>query len=195
MKVLESMNAESILWRRRDSPGHEFCRLLLKGSNWHLAGTAVFSQSQQPCCLNYLVICNSEWKTLSAKVAGFVGDYEVQIELSVDSARRWRLNGRESSEVVGCTDVDLAFSPSTNLLPIRRLNLDIGEEAEVRAAWLRFPDFALEPLEQIYRRIDAATYRYESSSGSFVAELRVNEAGFVTLYPNLWQAEASTTSS
>jgi len=62
----------------------------------------------------------------------------------------------------------------------------------VQAAWLRFPSFALEPLEQRYRRIDDATYRYGSAGGKFVAELRVNAAGFVTHYPNVWQVEAAT---
>ena len=65
--------------------------------------------------------------------------------------------------VAGCVDLDLNFSPSTNLLPIRRLNLSVGQEAAVRAAWLRFPSFILEPLEQLYRRVDATTYRYESA--------------------------------
>jgi len=90
--------------------------------------------------------------------------------------------------VAGCLDIDLAFSPSTNLLPIRRLKLRPGEAAEVRAAWLRFPEFVLEPLEQMYRRLDAWTYRYESGGGAFVATLRTNTAGFVTSYPGLWEA-------
>lgn len=90
--------------------------------------------------------------------------------------------------MAGCIDLDLNFSPSTNLLPIRRLGLAIGEEAKVNAAWLRFPGFTLEPLEQLYRRIDRTTYRYESAGGKFVAELRVNTAGFVTHYPNFWQS-------
>ncbi len=74
MKVLGMVKARSMLWRRLDLPGHEFCRLSFQDSNWHLAGTAVFAHNQQPCHLNYLVICNSEWKTLSGRVGGFVGD-------------------------------------------------------------------------------------------------------------------------
>ncbi len=186
------MKAESILWRRLDSPGHEFCRLSLQDSRWHLAGTAMFAHNQLPCQLDYLVICNSDWKSLSGKVAGLVGDEAVQIDISVDSSRRWRLNGRECPKVAGCVDIDLAFSPSTNMLPIRRLNLAVGQEATVRAAWLRFPSFTLEPLDQLYHRIDAATYRYESAGGAFVTELQVNAAGFITHYPDLWQVEAST---
>ncbi len=182
----------SILWRRLDRLGHESARLCFQHSSWHLAGTAVFAHDRHPCRLDYLVVCDWGWQTLSGRVAGWVGNEAVEIELSVDSARRWRLNGTECPEVAGCIDVDLNFSPSTNLLPIRRLGLAIGQEAEMRAAWLRFPDFTLEPLEQLYRRIDVAAYRYQSAGGRFVAELQVNAAGFVTHYPNFWQVEEAT---
>jgi hypothetical protein len=111
----------------------------------------------------------------------------VEIDISVDSARRWRLNGDDCAAVAGCTDLDLNFSPSTNLLPIRRLGLAVGEHAEVQAAWLRFPSFALERLDQVYRRIADETYRYESAGGAFVTEIQVNAAGFVTRYPDFWE--------
>jgi uncharacterized protein len=58
------------------------------------------------------------------------------------------------------------------------------------AAWLRFPSFALEPLEQTYRRISERTYRYESAGGKFVAELQIHESGFAQRYGNIWAAEA-----
>jgi uncharacterized protein len=180
---------QSILWRRLDQPGHESARLLLQHPYWHLIGTAVFAHNQQACRLDYLVVCNAGWQTSSGRVTGWVGDETVEIELSVDAARRWQLNGTECPAVAGCIDLDLNFSPSTNLLPIRRLGLAIGQAAKVQAAWFRFPSFTLEPLEQLYRRIDVATYRYESAGGRFVTELQVNAAGFVTRYPNLWQVE------
>jgi hypothetical protein len=180
-----------VLWRRLDQPGHESARLSFRQSRWHLAGTAVFAHQQQPCRLDYVVICDAEWRTLSGKVVGWVASRTVEIELSVNSERRWLLNGTECPSVAGCTDLDLNFSPSTNLLPIRRLDLRIGERAAVRAAWLRFPGFTLEPLEQLYHRIEEATYRYESAGGSFIADLQVNAAGFVTSYPNVWQVEGA----
>lgn len=184
------MTDQSILWRRLDQPGHEAGRLYFRDSYWHLSGTAVFAHDQQPCRLDYLVACDAGWQTRSGRVAGWVGAQPVAIELTVDSARRWWLNGTECPVVASCIDLDLNFSPSTNLLPIRRLDLAIGAAAEVRAAWLRFPSFALEPLDQVYRRIDNTTYRYESAGGRFVADLQVNATGFVTEYPNLWQIEA-----
>jgi uncharacterized protein len=142
--------------------------------------------------LDYLVVCDSSWHTLSGKVVGWLGKTEVKIELTVDLDHRWQVNGVERPEVSGCIDLDLNFSPSTNLLPIRRLGLSVGQAAEIRAAWLRFPAFELEPLPQIYRRLDESTYQYESGSGQFIADLQVDPTGFVTTYPGLWQAEATS---
>jgi len=186
------MAIDSILWRRLDQPGDESARLVFQNSYWRLSGTAIFGHHQQPCRLDYLVVCSSTWQTVSGRVAGWVGNETVEIELSVDSARRWFINGVACPEVAGCVDLDLNFSPSTNLLPIRRLGLAIGQGAEVKAAWLRFPSFTLEPLSQLYRRIAVATYRYESAGGRFITELLVNAAGFVIEYPNFWALEAAT---
>jgi hypothetical protein len=183
------MTEVPVLWRRLDQPGHESARLLFQRSSWHLTGTAVFAHDHQPCRLDYLVVCDSKWQTVSGRVEGWVGSETVTVELSVDSSRRWSLNGIERPEVAGCIDLDLNFSPSTNLLPIRRLALAIGQEVKVKAAWLRFPSFALAPLEQLYRRVGAATYHYESAGGKFATDLRVNAAGFVTRYPDFWQVE------
>ncbi len=181
-----------MLWRRVDQPGHESARLVYRHPSWLLSGAAVFAHEGQPCRCDYLVTCNSLWETKSGKVTGWIGDQAVEVELSADFSGRWLVNGRVCREVEGCIDLDLNFSPSTNLLPIRRLNLGIGEQAPVRAAWLRFPSLALEPLDQLYRRTGVTTYWYESAGGTFTAELRVNEAGFVTDYPNIWAHEAST---
>ncbi len=179
----------TILWQGIHLGGHEACRLSTRGGEWCLEGTAVFPHDHHPCRLSYLVVCDSQWNTQKAVVSGWVGDTDVDIDLTVDAERNWQVNGLAEAAVEGCIDVDLNFSPSTNLLPIRRLNLGIGQEAEVTAAWLRFPSFELEPLVQIYKRVNEFTYRYESGGGTFTANLTVNETGFVTYYPGIWQAE------
>jgi uncharacterized protein len=183
----------TILWRRLDVPGQESARLSKVDSRWQLAGTAVFAHEQQPCGLDYRIDCDSTWRTTNAHIAGWVGQTAIEIEIVVDERQHWWLNGKECPGVAGCIDVDLNFSPSTNLLPIRRLALAVGEEAELRAAWLRFPSFTLEPLPQRYHRVNTSRYHYESNGGRFVAELQVNDAGFVIDYPNGWRAEPSAT--
>ncbi|HEX8903917.1 MAG TPA: putative glycolipid-binding domain-containing protein [Longimicrobiaceae bacterium] len=179
----------SILWKRLDVPGHEAARLEHAHGRWDLAGASIFTHDGRVCRLYYDIVCADDWRTVRARVAGWVGEQSVEVSIEVDRAGRWRLNGAECPQVEGCIDVDLNFSPSTNLLPIRRLALDVGQEAEVRAAWLRFPSFALEPLPQRYRRTAEHAYRYESAGGAFVRDLAVDDAGFVTRYPDFFEAE------
>jgi hypothetical protein len=178
--------AATILWRRLDAPGHESARLVPDGDGWVLAGSSVFSNEGEPCRLDYRIVLDADFRTRSATVRGWLGEKDIDVTIEADGGR-WRLNGAECPQVEGCIDVDLNFSPSTNLLPICRLDLPIGDEAEVRAAWLRFPDFVLEPLPQVYRHTGRHTYRYESGGGAFVADLEVDAAGFVTRYAGLFE--------
>ena len=149
----------------------------------------MFVHESQPCRLEYLIECDHTWSTQSARVSGWVGEKQIDIEINADHERNWFFNGSEQPDVKGCTDIDLNFSPSTNLLPIRRLTLEAGQQAPVSAAWLRFPSFKLERLDQVYQRLDQTTYRYQSHDGEFVAELKVNVFGLVTNYPELWEEE------
>ena len=49
-----------------------------------------------------------------------------QVLEQVASGMAWEAIVNECPIVAGSTDIDLNFSPSTNLLPIRRLGLAIG---------------------------------------------------------------------
>lgn len=182
----------TILWRRLDLPGHEIATLDQLDHSWKLSGTALFSCEQGPAKLDYVVVCDSVWRTESAEISGMIGSRRVNLSVSVEVQRRWRLNGVEQTVVEGCLDIDLGFSPSTNLLPIRRLALAVGEEAAVKAAWLPFPSLRFELLPQLYRREAERTYRYESGGGAFVRILEVNGVGFATNYPGFWRVESPT---
>ena len=126
----------------------------------------------------------------SARVTGSVGAREIDARVEC-VAGEWTLDGQPVASVRGAIDVDLNFSPSTNVLPIRRLALPIGTRATVQAAWLRFPSFTLEPLEQVYERIAEARYRYASAGGAFKAEIDVDASGLPSRY-GPWVAEART---
>ena len=186
MKILTS-----ILWRRLDVPGHEYLELRSQANGWLLDGTAVFEHEKQPVRLAYQVHCDEAWMTLSATVKGRVGTREVDVHVVRNADGSWKLNDQPSVAVSGCIDVDLNFSPSTNLLPIRRLKLAIGQKAQVRAAWLRFPSFALEPFDQSYERLGERLFRYASAGGTFVADLQVSEAGLPQRYGDLWTSDAA----
>jgi hypothetical protein len=91
---------------------------------------------EAPCRLDYTIACDDEWRTRAARVTGWIGDRAIESLIHVSDDGLWRLNGQDQPQLAGCTDVDLNFSPSTNLLPVRRLKLTVGQEAPVIAAWL-----------------------------------------------------------
>ena len=78
--------------------------------------------------------------------------------------------------------MDLGIGASTNTLPIRRLDLEVGEAAEIVAAWVRFPELSLEPLPQRYTRLAEDRFRYESLDSGFTAEILVDDLGLVVHY-------------
>lgn len=170
-----------IAWRRLDTVGLESARVI----GTEIAGTAVFLHDGKPCSLAYAVVCDASWRTVSARVSGWIGEETVDVTVETDP---WRLNGAPAAHVDGCIDIDLNFSPVTNMLPIRRLAIAVGEHASVRAAWLRFPSMRLERLAQTYRRITETLYVYESAEGAFRAEIEVDGDGLPTRYGEIWGA-------
>ncbi|MFL5570569.1 MAG: putative glycolipid-binding domain-containing protein [Gemmatimonadaceae bacterium] len=184
------MTDRAIVWRRTDKPGHEFCTLAKTETGVKLTGVAVLSNDGTPCCLQYTIDCDSQWRTQLCRLSGYIGKHGFTLDIRHEG-ENWLLNGVEVPEVAGSEDIDLGFSPSTNLLPIRRLALEVGGSANVRAAWLRFPELTVEPLEQVYTRLGPDSYRYESGGGAFRRDLKVDERGIVVDYPEIWNAESA----
>ena len=180
-------SAPPVIWKRLDFPGHEICHLLAFDDAWKLKGVSVFLYHGDACRLDYEIECNGQWVTRSVRVTGLVGKRSINCDIRRDIDGKWYLNDQVSETVKDCVDIDLNFSPSTNLLPIRRLELAEGEPKRVHAAWLRFPSFSLEPLAQSYTRLGPKQYRYES--GVFKAAINVDESGMVVDYGKLWRRE------
>jgi hypothetical protein len=183
------MSERQIVWRGIYRPGHEHARVEGSREGWSIEGVSVFVHDSRPCRLDYAIACDPGWRTQRVDVRGWIGDERIGVEILVSSDGRWQLGGAECEAVRGCVDVDLNFSPVTTLLPIRRCGPRVGEAVDVTAAWLRFPSFALEPLEQTYTRRDERAYTYSSGGGAFTAELRVDDFGFVVDYPGGWVRE------
>jgi hypothetical protein len=185
-----SLKSASILWRRTDKAGHEFCSLAERGDGAALSGVAVFSEKSTPCHIRYEIDCDAKWRTLACLITGEIDSHSIHVSIKRDGDV-WTANAIAIPEIAGCEDIDLGFSPSTNLLPIRRLALANGQSAAVRAAWVKFPELTVQLLEQKYTRLGDDRYRYESAGG-FRRDLKVDDIGFVLEYPDLWYAESRT---
>jgi hypothetical protein len=185
------MVGETILWRRLDLPGHEIVTIAPAADGWRLDGVAVLVESGRPCRIEYDIDCDLRWTTRRCAIRGHVGEQRVSLEVARSSTGVWSIGGTEATALEGCDDIDLGFSPSTNLLPIRRLALPVGAHSVVRAAWIRFPELTAEVLVQTYTHVSADRYVYESAGGTFRRELQVDAFGCVIDYPGIWRAEAT----
>jgi hypothetical protein len=183
------MAVTSILWRRLDVPGHDACRLEQVGDGWRLEGTTVFVHDEGPARLGYRVACDRHWSTREGEVRGWIGRHLIELRVTRMAGGDWTLNGAVVPQLDECVDLDLGFTPATNLFQLRRLALVDGESAEVPVAWLDVPAATLEVLRQRYERRGATSYRYEAPQFAYNAVIEVGPAGFVTRYPGLWEAE------
>jgi hypothetical protein len=183
------MNPQTIIWRRLDTPGHDACRLVERDDAWRIEGAAVFRHKADAAVLVYVVECDREWRTREGTVNGWVGSDPVALRIRRSSRGIWTLNSEVVPNLQQCVDLDLGFTPATNLSQLRRIALRVGQAADVPVAWLDAPFGSLEALHQRYERRTAETYWYEASRFNYAALLQVREAGFVEKYPSLWEAE------
>ncbi|CCV11383.1 putative glycolipid-binding domain-containing protein [Mesorhizobium sp. STM 4661] len=180
----------SILWRRLDLEGHDACRLLESDAGRSLSGQALFIQDGKPCSIAYRVECDAGWHARSACADGFIGMQELHYAIEQLDDGRWTLNGEPQADVAGLIDVDLGFTPASNLLAIRRFDLGVGGATPAPAAYLTFPELKLVRLEQTYRRLDEARYAYAAPLYDYNEVLEVSSLGFVVDYPGLWKEAA-----
>lgn len=183
------MVIDSILWRRLDVPGHDACRLERNDVGWELHGMAIFRQGGTSVGLAYHVASDLAWRTHQGRVRGWLGAQSVEFNIARSTKGTWTLNGAAVSGLESCIDLDLGFTPATNLLPLRRLALAEGQTTDVPAAWLDVMSGTLERLLQRYERRAEDTYWYEVRSVDYAALLEVSPSGFIRNYPGLWEVE------
>ena len=179
----------NVHWRALDRDGEDKCRLARVDQGWLLIGHAKFRDDAGFAALDYVLRCDEAWHTLGADISGLHGG--AQVKLHVECVKDdWQVNGVPQPDVTGARDIDLSFTPATNLMPLRRLMEQPDPWLAVPAAWLGYPALALSRLNQTYTRTRAAgRVDYVATETGFATRLDVDACGFVTLYPGLWEGD------
>lgn len=194
------MVLHTALWRRLDLPDALVHGTIsaLEESDEHphggflLDGAGVVSDRYGPWSSRFSVVVDPGWRTRAVFVEVLTShDGLERVSLSVDERGGWTIDGREWPELRGCDDVDLSVTPMTNTMPVRRLGLDVGEEATIDVAWLDMPSLAVHRVPQTYRRLPdddrgrvCFTYA-DPAFGPFV--LSVDSVGVVVDYQGLFE--------
>ncbi len=145
------------------------------------------SLGDAPLRIEYAVTTDSQWATLAVGITltGEESGRRLSLQRGGDT---WTVDGQPRRDLDRCRDVDLGWTPATNVLPLRRLPIADGESMTTRAAWVRFPELDVVVSEQTYTRLAPDRVRYQS--GTFEADLRVTPDEIVTTYGDeLWVAK------
>jgi hypothetical protein len=178
----------TIIWRKIDTPGHDACSLYQNAFGWAICGTAVYLFNNTPALANYLVTCDTSWQFLHGKINGFVESKAFEFTISRKNGL-WTLNAVPVSGIETCIDLDLGFTPATNLIQLKRLCLPLNKKAEVPVAWIDISEGALKLLPQSYERKNEISYWYTAPSAGYSGLLEIDSTGFICNYPGLWVKE------
>lgn len=179
------------VWRQNEPIALELAVIDSAIDGFALQGDVVVASN--PMRVSYDIAVTEAWETtnVSIEVKPGLGPTR-RIELRSSAMRRWSVHRSTESEwsslpeLDGLIDIDLGCTPATNLLPIRRLNLAIGESMNTTAVWVTFPSLDIAPLPQRYTRLGDREYLYESFLSGFRANLIVDAFGVVDRYSDIW---------
>jgi hypothetical protein len=175
--------SREVMWTALCWPSTEHLNLRIDDAQV-VADGAVVALDGRPTRLAYQIVCDPNWATRMLSLAPH--DEPDLILVRRDGDRWYDGAGVERAELRGCIDVDIALTPFTNTLPIRRLDLPVGHSADLRMVYVQLEHgLSVSASDQRYTRLGPNTYRY--SSGSFTTDLTVDADGLVTDYPDLWR--------
>ena len=141
-------------WQRSDeSTGHSVARVSAIGGGRRYQGTEVLASPAAVSC-TFTVDVTSESRPVRAIVRAFSTLGSRVVELTTDGWR-WTVDGQHRPVLDGATDLDVASTPLTNTIPIRRLgHLGVCEEAVMTVAWVDVPSLVVHRVEQTYTRLE-----------------------------------------
>lgn len=147
-----------------------------------------------PATVAYEIRADRAWRTRALEVTVH-GPRTGRLSLVADDPGEWEVEaGQTAADLGGALDADVSATPFTNTLPIRRLDLEVGETAAIPAVYVAVPDLTVSTVDQRYTRLssddDGDVYRYENATGDFAADIAVDPEGFVVAYPDLYDRVA-----
>ena len=180
----------------RKNPLAELGRLLserpgsdLEGNCIALRSTVAVGQLGSGFVVRCSIDTNASWHAMNLEAAVGV---DKSIILQRNEGNYWF--DESNTEILllrGCVDIDLSVTPVTNTFPIRKLQLGIGESAEIEAAYIEFPSLVASRNLQRYTRLSRLTERYEAVGTYFMSEIVVDQDDLVISYDGLFRGSSA----
>lgn len=177
---------QTIVWNRLDFTSVEHLTFSDSGEGKSVISYITGATENQPFAVQYQIEIADNWTVSSFKIHSL--DNEKSIRMTSDNQGKWfDASGVHLAEFDGCFDIDITLTPFTNTLLIKRLSFETGEQKQFTVLYIELPEFNIKRVEQFYTKIGERLYVYEGYPKDFRAELPLDEMGFVTNYPEIFQ--------
>jgi hypothetical protein len=174
-------------WREWEGEGLEHLALAERPDGWTAESVLSSTGGGSPFTARYRILLDRGWNTRRVEAARAGEGRGLVVES--DGAGNW--SGPSLGPIPalrGARDVDIAATPFTNSLPVRRLSLAAGASKDLLVATVRLPGLSLGAARQRYTCIEPGRrYRFEDLDGGFSAEFSVDAHGLVIDYPGLFR--------
>lgn len=177
--------SRAVTWRGLEEWQAEHSRVDLWEAGVAASGVQL-GVEPRPYRLDYHLDAPSDWITRRLDVDASGAGWRRSLVLEHDGAGAWTRDGERIAELDGALDCDVAFSPLTNVMPVRRYDLhERGGSHDLVMAWVSVPDLGVHLSPQRYEHIRPGVVRYTALDGDFTAELELDGDGLVVRYPRL----------
>jgi hypothetical protein len=185
--AFRKLKSRSVRWRPVEGAGLEHLTVRSEGAAIVARSVVIGQRGGRRYGARYTIVCDADWWVRSLELDTTEGR---RLRLSSDRDGNWTDDdGCRLTALDGCIDIDLAGTPFTNTLPIRRLDLD-PEQGAIELAMVYVPFDTFTPIVdgQRYQCLEKdLLFRYEAADRSFAAVLAVDEDGLVLDYPTLFE--------
>src|SRR5579859_4258750 len=137
-----------IWWTPLQFPGLEQLHLVEDETGAVADGLILGVEGTTPFRLWYKVWLDNDWHVRECLLQ-IGGEKGSTVHLYSDGQGHWTDDaGNACPTLDGCLDIDITHTPFTNTLPIRRLALTPGQNADLLVAYITVPELSIRPVRQ-----------------------------------------------
>jgi hypothetical protein len=176
----------NVFWKGLYYQSLEDCCITESETIIEIASVIIGADKGQLYKVDYRVQVNKKWEIIAAQINSQLNNSHISTTFQQKDGQCY-INGTSDSAYVGFKYIDISLSPFTNTLPINSLQLRVGQQAVIDVVYFDILGQKILPARQIYTRLSASKYRFETDDKSFSADIEVDKGGFVTFYPQLFE--------